>query len=208
VTFQVIYAQAGVNIVAAQPGTLWLEQPLVVTHNDAEEQTFAMGVMMPAGAPMPKSGGELVDILVQANHQPQLADFVFKDLALVAADGRIRELSIQTGVAAASEVLPQTFTFYPAYPNPLSTALKNLQTTWRYYLPVNATVKVGIYNTFGQQVRSIQQPEATLGYHTLNWNGADAQGRRVGSGLYFVAIEAVGRNGKIYRSTQKITVVK
>ncbi len=208
VTFQVIYAQAGVNILSAQPGTAWREPPLVVTHNDAATRTFAMGVMMPAGASMPKTGGQLVEMLVQANRQPQLSDFVFKDVALVAADGRIRELSIPTGVGVASEALPQSFAFYPAYPNPFATSSGNSQTTWRYYLPENAIVKVGIYNTFGQQVHRFEQTDAASGYHTLSWDGADAQGRRAGSGLYFVAIEAVGRNGKIYRSTQKITVVK
>ncbi len=218
VTFRVIYPHAGVNVISAQPGTVWLEQPLVVTHNDAEERMLAMGVMTPAGAPMPRfsfgnqimesRGGQLVEMLVQANRLPALADFVFKDVALVAADGRIQELAIRTGVGATSEVLPQSFTFYPAYPNPISAALENSQTTWRYYLPENATVKAGIYNISGQQVRSFEQAEAASGFHTLNWNGADAQGRRVGSGLYFVAIEAVGRNGKIYRSMQKITVVK
>jgi VWFA-related protein len=218
VTFRVIYPHAGVNIVSGQAGTVWLEPPLIVTHHDAAARTFAMGVMTPAGANMPRfsfgnqtkesRGGELVDMLVRANRQPMVADFIFKDVALVAADGRIRELAVQTGVGATSEALPQSFTFYPAYPNPISTAAKNSQTTWRYYLPENATVKAGIYNTFGQQVRSFEQPEAASGYHALIWNGADAQGRRIGSGLYFVAIEAVGRDGKIYRSTQKITVVK
>ncbi|MGH7601236.1 MAG: FlgD immunoglobulin-like domain containing protein, partial [bacterium] len=218
VTFRVSYPNPGVNVISAQPGTVWLEQPLVVTHNDAKERMLAMGVMTPAGARMPRfsfgnqtmesRNGQLVEMLVQANRLPALADFVFKDVALVAADGRIRELSIQTGVGATSEVLPQSFTFYPAYPNPISAALVNSQTTWRYYLPENAAVKVGIYNISGQQVRSFEQAEAAAGFHTLNWNGADAQGRRVGSGLYFVAIEAVGRNGKTYRSMQKITVVK
>jgi hypothetical protein len=218
VTFRVVYPHAGVNVISAQPGTVWLEQPLVVTHNDAEERMLAMGVMTPAGARMPRFSfgnqnmesrdGQLVEMLVQASRLPALSDFVFKDVALVAADGRIRELSIRTGVGATSEVLPQSFAFYPAYPNPISAALENSQTTWRYYLPENATVKVGIYNISGQRVRSFEQPEAASGYHTLTWNGADAQGRRVGSGLYFVAIEAVGRNGKIYRSMQKITVVK
>ncbi|MCI0697235.1 VWA domain-containing protein [candidate division KSB1 bacterium] len=208
VTFRVVYPHAGVNVISAQPGTIWLEQPLVVTHNNDEERTLAMGVMTPAGARMPKTGGQLVEMLVQANRLPALSDFVFKDVALVAVDGRIREISVQAGFGATSEVLPQSFAFYPAYPNPISTASENLQTTWRYYLPENAVVKIGIYNVFGQQIRSIEKPEATSGYHTLNWNGADAQGRRVGSGLYFVAIEAVGRNGKTYRSMQKITVVK
>jgi hypothetical protein len=208
VTFRVIYPHAGVNVISAQPGTVWLEQPLVVTHNDAKERMLAMGVMTPAGARMLKTGGQLVEMLVQANRPPALADFVFKDVALVAADGRIRELVIPTGVGATSEVFPQSFTFYPAYPNPISAASENPQTAWRYYLPENATVKAGIYNISGQRIRSFEQGEAASGFHTLNWNGADAQGRRVGSGLYFVAIEAAGRNGKIHRSMQKITVVK
>ncbi|MDZ7290203.1 MAG: VWA domain-containing protein [candidate division KSB1 bacterium] len=209
ITFRVIYPAVQMAILSAHPGTAWLEQPLVVTHDNPESRTFAMGVMTPAGAPMPKAGGELVVLLVQADHLPQVSEFIFQNVALVAADGQIREMTVRTDVESAQEVLPNAYTFYPAHPNPVSASTAaSAQITWRYYLPENAAVKISIYNMTGQQIRSFEQLNATMGYHELRWNGTDLHGHSVGSGLYFVMLEAIGPNGKIYRSMQKITVVK
>jgi VWFA-related protein len=208
-TFRVIYPGNQLKILAASPGAAWLDQPLMVTHDNAETQTFAMGLMMPAGAPMPTNGGSLVELLVQAGRMPASEDFAFTNVALVAPDGQLREVKLSTGVESTSNALPTTFMFYPAYPNPISSeAPGNTRTNWRYYLPETATVTVSIYNTAGQRIKRFVQRENVGGYRTLGWDGTDEQGRRVGSGLYFVGVEAVGSSGKIYRGTQKISIIK
>jgi VWFA-related protein len=204
--FRLNYPRTHTKILSAEAGSIWLEQPLVLTHDD--ERIFAMGMMMPAGAPLPTNSGKLVEIFLQAEHVPQLSDFSFQDVALVAADGKLREMELKTGVTTTPEVVPETFTFYPAYPNPASSSAGNLLTTWRYYLPERATVKVVIYNIFGQQIREFAPHEAPNGYHTLSWDGADAQGRRVGTGVYFAAMAAIGQSNKIHRTTQRIAIVK
>ncbi|MDZ7290202.1 MAG: VWA domain-containing protein [candidate division KSB1 bacterium] len=219
ITMRVSYPREHSRILSAEPGSAWPTPPLFVTNNKVETRTFALGIMVPAGAPIPRfsSGsqimesreGKVVKLLVQSDRLPVLSDFAFKDVALVAADGKIREVEVQTAVTAAPQTLPETFTVYPAYPNPISLrSAGNAVTTWRYFLPEKAEVRIAIYNAVGQHIRSMTHKEETAGYHTLSWDGTDAQGHPVGSGLYFIGLEVVAQNNKSHRAMQKIAVVK
>jgi flagellar hook assembly protein FlgD len=41
-------------------------------------------------------------------------------------------------------------------------------------------------------VRALSSGELPAGYHRLAWDGSDAAGRRVGSGMYFVQARTAG----------------
>jgi flagellar hook assembly protein FlgD len=49
----------------------------------------------------------------------------------------------------------------------------------------------------GRVVRSVEMGSLPAGRHTFEWDGTDAAGRSVASGLYFIRFEA----GRIVRST-------
>ncbi len=71
------------------------------------------------------------------------------------------------------------------YPNPF-----NPETNISFNLAQTGNVKICIYNIKGQKVRSLLNEYRTTGKHQIRWNGKDDQGTEVGSGIYFIRMEA------------------
>jgi len=66
------------------------------------------------------------------------------------------------------------------YPNPF-----NPETTIRFMLGGDMSVKIDVYNVRGQKVRSLVSGVYEAGEHSVVWNGCSDDGRAVGSGVYF-----------------------
>ncbi|HNX00452.1 MAG TPA: T9SS type A sorting domain-containing protein [Candidatus Cloacimonadota bacterium] len=72
------------------------------------------------------------------------------------------------------------FSLSQNYPNPF-----NPETTIKYTLPVQANVKLDIYNVKGQKVRTLLDDRQTAGNHEITWYGTDDHDKSVSSGVYF-----------------------
>ena len=53
-----------------------------------------------------------------------------------------------------------------------------------YQLAMNGDVKLSIYNTNGQLVRTLVNEHQPAGLKFVVWNGLDNQGQKVSSGIY------------------------
>lgn len=73
------------------------------------------------------------------------------------------------------------------YPNPF-----NSQTTIKYHLPTGGRIVLRIYNLMGQEVRTLVNGKEGPGTFTTSWNGKDARGRDVPSGVYIYRMVAGG----------------
>ncbi len=105
---------------------------------------------------------------------------------------------LESTVAIGQE-LPERFELFPNFPNPFNPA-----TTIRYGLPEASVVELVVYDLLGRQVALLKgRQEQTAGYHTVIWDGRDAGGKQVASGIYFVRMQA-GR----FVQTQKMVLVK
>jgi len=71
------------------------------------------------------------------------------------------------------------------YPNPF-----NPTTTIRYTLPEPAVVTLEVYNTLGQRLVTLVNDRQLDGEHTVEWDGCDASGGAVASGIYFYRLTA------------------
>ncbi len=71
------------------------------------------------------------------------------------------------------------------YPNPF-----NPTTTIEYALPEATEVKIDVFAIDGQQVRTLYRGAQAAGYHNVVWNGKNAAGRQVSSGMYFYRLRA------------------
>ena len=69
------------------------------------------------------------------------------------------------------------------YPNPF-----NPETTIKLSLPETGNVRIDIYNIRGQRVKTLLNNHLNKGYHSILWNGTDASGRNVSSGVYFYRV--------------------
>jgi hypothetical protein len=73
------------------------------------------------------------------------------------------------------------------YPNPF-----NPTTTISFDLPKPGLVKLAIYNTAGQLVRTLMAENLTSGAHNINWDATDNDGARAASGIYLCRLEFSG----------------
>ena len=78
-----------------------------------------------------------------------------------------------------------TFELLPNIPNPF-----NPSTTIRYVLPARDRVRVGIYDVSGRRVVTLVDREEAAGQYSVPWDGTDAKGSRVASGVYLLRVEA------------------
>ena len=71
------------------------------------------------------------------------------------------------------------------YPNPF-----NPETTISYELTSPETVACSIYNVNGQLVKSLVNGYQSAGKHHITWNGTNADGQPVPSGIYIYRLQA------------------
>ncbi|MDA3813772.1 MAG: chitobiase/beta-hexosaminidase C-terminal domain-containing protein [Candidatus Cloacimonetes bacterium] len=70
------------------------------------------------------------------------------------------------------------------YPNPF-----NPTTTIAFSISEESEVELSIYNLKGQKIKSLLNDQITDGEHSIVWNGADASGKQVGSGVYLYKLK-------------------
>ena len=94
--------------------------------------------------------------------------------------------------------LPKIFALIQNYPNPF-----NPTTTIRYQLPQTVVVRLDIYNSLGQKIRTLLNSRMKAGYHQITWDGCDDIGNPLASGVYLYRIEAAHFN-----QTRKMLLLK
>jgi PKD repeat protein len=80
--------------------------------------------------------------------------------------------------------IPKDIELYDNYPNPF-----NPTTTIKFSLPANALVKLQIFNTTGKLVHTLISENKDAGLYSLDWDGKDQFGNKVGSGIYIYRME-------------------
>jgi len=91
--------------------------------------------------------------------------------------------------------LPNSYRLEANYPNPF-----NPSTTIKYQLAKSGATILRIYNTVGEEIRTLVHENQSAGKYTVNWNGKDNQGNAVASGLYILTL----RSGEFQKSQQMI----
>jgi subtilisin family serine protease len=98
-----------------------------------------------------------------------------------------------TGVdEQAAPGIPQQVVLEQNYPNPF-----NPVTRIRYGLPGTSRVRVTVYDIIGREVATLAEGEQSGGFHDVQWDGTEAGGVPVASGLYFCRLEVAGETSGI-----------
>ncbi len=119
--------------------------------------------------------------------------------------------SIETGDTLCTDVVctggggptgigptPLRFALEQNYPNPF-----NPTTTIAFTLPVKVHTNLSIFNLRGKLVRTLVNEVLTEGQKQAEWDGRDARGNPVTSGVYFYRLEA---GSKVM--TRKMVLIK
>jgi len=80
----------------------------------------------------------------------------------------------------AQDVLPDKITLFQNYPNPF-----NPETSIGFSIANSNKVQIAIYNILGEKIKTLVNRTFTQGIHSAKWDGANAQGHQVPSGVYF-----------------------
>ncbi len=127
---------------------------------------------------------------------PSAAGTTFKFRWIFYSDGSITNEGayiddiVVTGLSGARLAkdgtdLPVSFDLSQNFPNPF-----NPTTTIKFDLPNESSVKLNVYNTNGQLVKSLVNTKMTAGSHQIMWDGRNEAGQIVSSGLYIYRIQA------------------
>ncbi len=81
--------------------------------------------------------------------------------------------------------LPSRFDLYQNYPNPF-----NPTTTIKYAIPKNVNVTLKIYDLLGREIKTLVNEVQSPGVYSVKWNGDNAAGAKVATGIYFYRIKA------------------
>ena len=80
---------------------------------------------------------------------------------------------------------PVTFALERNYPNPF-----NPQTSIRFSLPDASEVTLEVFDVMGRKVQTLLSGRLDAGFHEAVWNGTNASGAPVASGVYLYRIQA------------------
>jgi hypothetical protein len=111
------------------------------------------------------------------------------------------------------QAIPMQFSLEQNYPNPFSPlgrgTFGNPETEIRFALPEASQVTVKIFNTIGQEIRTLANAPFQAGHQTLRWDGRDQAGNAVAAGVYLYQITARGENGEVrFSATKRMAFVK
>jgi hypothetical protein len=84
------------------------------------------------------------------------------------------------------------------YPNPF-----NPTTHIDFYLPTDSHVVLTVFGVRGDRIATLVDQPTRYGHHSVTWDGTDARGEGVGSGVYFYRLQA---GNKVI--TKKLVVMK
>ena len=176
--------QADVN----RDGTINIQDLLLVAQHLGESTAAA------APAVIAINNGELTPEMIQA----------WITEAQIESDGSI---VFQQGIANLERLLtlfiPEKTVLLANYPNPF-----NPETWIPYHLAKPSDVTITIYNMHGTVVRQLDLGHQREGYYTSKpraayWDGRNAIGERVASGIYFYQLQAGGSS-----SLRKMVILK
>ena len=138
-------------------------------------------------------------IVQDSDSTPEDGDFVFFCWAYESMDAAKRVQLLENAVVwligggltpveeETPELLPTALALRGNYPNPF-----NPKTSIRFDLPTPGAVELSVYDVKGRLVTTLVDGDMLAGSHEVVWQGRDAQGAPVSSGVYFARVIAGG----------------
>jgi len=90
----------------------------------------------------------------------------------------------QTGLVSDPSIIPVAFGLSQNYPNPF-----NPSTLISFSISVKGRVNLAVYDLLGRKVNTLMTSVLEAGSHEVEWDGTDAGGHDVASGIYLYMLE-------------------
>ena len=127
-----------------------------------------------------------------------IAYYYLRQIDLNGAASRSETIEVLFATGLEEQAVPLTSSLQQNYPNPF-----NPGTTVRFDLAEGSFVTLRIYDGLGQLVRTLTEASLPAGSYSKAWDGRDARGLRVASGVYHYELRAGA-----FTSMKKMTLVQ
>ena len=110
-----------------------------------------------------------------------------------------------TSVSNDSRTIPDGYALAQNYPNPF-----NPETMISFSVPTTSEVRIVVVDMLGREVKQLVNSVRNAGTYEVMWNGKDATGRSVASGVYLYRLAArdLRQDGASWVSMKKMLLVK
>jgi hypothetical protein len=95
------------------------------------------------------------------------------------------DTSVPIGLRENQPEVAVDYALHQNYPNPFNPA-----TNIAFSLPVKSVIDLSVYGVQGKKISTLANQEFTAGTHEVRWNGRNASGMAVPSGIYFYQIKS------------------
>ncbi|GAB4374024.1 MAG: hypothetical protein Kow0042_18330 [Calditrichia bacterium] len=110
--------------------------------------------------------------------------FMKQDSARMFMEAAIQVLNPLVHLPAQKEKIMRRFALLRAYPNPFNPFTRILVN-----LDSPGEIQISVYNILGQKVKLLFSGKLTAGEHNFYWDGKNAQGVALSSGIYFIELK-------------------
>ena len=112
---------------------------------------------------------------------------------------RVTDANVKTVVVTLKNIqVPSTWALGQNYPNPF-----NPTTRFTVDMPKTSDVTVAVYDILGRKITTLLSGQQAAGSYTVEWDGRDARGLNVPTGIYFVRMTA-----SEFNATEKVMLMK
>lgn len=130
-------------------------------------------------------------------------DYRLSDVNIYGVVNSYPPISINVGADPLSvskdlDALPQSTVMENAYPNPF-----NPGTAITYHLSQGTPVKITVHDILGHTIKTLYNGKQAAGSYHVNWNGSNAYGSPMPSGVYLICMQAGNQ-----RQVQKVMMLK
>jgi hypothetical protein len=168
------------------------ETPVFLVHEDQGQIHLANGI---SGAGAVRGDGQVARLVFRPIGEVETAQFELIGGALF--DAQHLENQINPSLIDVRAV-PGQFALGQNHPNPF-----NPETTITYDLAAGSDVRLDIYSVTGQLVHTLVHAQQSAGRYRVVWQGNDALGRQLASGVYFYRIQT-----EEFRAVRKLVLLK
>ena len=133
---------------------------------------------------------------VTITHQARGGGYNMVDIADITVV--VNDTGTVIGVEDADTTVPTDFVLEGNYPNPFNPA-----TEIAYALPQQVHVTLTVYDVSGREVRRLVDKAQAPGRYRVRWDGEDARGQSVRSGVYFYRLST-----DVWHKTQSMVLLK
>jgi hypothetical protein len=146
-----------------------------------------------AGAFQP--GDIIATLVVEADNN---GDVVFRNVRFGEVDKGVMKLNItgsgvETGASASLNLSQNS-------PNPF---VVHSNTTITYSIPQDGSVNIRVFDVLGREIRTLVNTNVKAGTYSTEWDGVDAFGNPVESGVYYYQINAGGQTRTMSMQVRK-----